>query len=331
MKNYLNGKYLNGFYDENNDHAGFSFLDYQEKQKKFESEDFKEQEDNFEYTFDRHQKRDKYFYSKFENMQELHFENLDEFKPRRNNSMYLTEDVKVVYVDTLEKLENLRNEKFSENLGVDMEWKPDRGDEKNLASLMQIADTYKVYIFDLNELRKYTNFLQVFTKIFKDNKFLAFSLHNDTSKIEKELGEFFNQPEKVIDITSIYEENFNKKCPSLNDLSVKFYKKSICKYFQCSNWNKRPLNKGQLHYAALDSHILLDFYKKILEKKKTKVNPRDPSKKQYVNVQENLNFSQVLSDYAENQYELMLLEKSAEEDQNKKKYSTMTIKVKFLI
>jgi hypothetical protein len=180
LKNYLSGKYLNGgFYEENDNHI--PYLEYQEREKKIESEDFKEEDDNFEYNFDHQKKRDKKFYLKFENMKELHFENLDEFRPRRNNSMSLRDDVKILIVDTLEKLQNLKHEKFSEILGIDMEWKPDRAGEKNLASLMQISDLNKVLLFDLNALRNYSNFISHFIEIFKNNKFLAFSFHNDTS------------------------------------------------------------------------------------------------------------------------------------------------------
>lgn len=36
--------------------------------------------------------------------------------------------------------------------------------------------------------------------------------------------------------------------------------KALCKYEQRSNWNRRPLKKSQLHYAALDAQICLKLY-----------------------------------------------------------------------
>ena len=41
--------------------------------------------------------------------------------------------------------------------------------------------------------------------------------------------------------------------------------KKLCKFEQRSNWNRRPLKKSQLHYAALDAlvcEVLYDILKK---------------------------------------------------------------------
>ena len=39
----------------------------------------------------------------------------------------------------------------------------------------------------------------------------------------------------------------------------------MCKFNQVSEWQSRPLRKSQVHYAALDSFVLLVIYSKLLE------------------------------------------------------------------
>ena len=39
----------------------------------------------------------------------------------------------------------------------------------------------------------------------------------------------------------------------------------MCKIEQISNWNRRPLRKSQMHYAALDAHSLIKIVEKIGE------------------------------------------------------------------
>ena len=35
---------------------------------------------------------------------------------------------------------------------------------------------------------------------------------------------------------------------------------SLCKFEQISNWERRPLRLSQMHYAALDAHILIQIF-----------------------------------------------------------------------
>ena len=34
----------------------------------------------------------------------------------------------------------------------------------------------------------------------------------------------------------------------------------LCKFEQISNWETRPLRQSQMHYAALDAHVLIQIY-----------------------------------------------------------------------
>ena len=40
----------------------------------------------------------------------------------------------------------------------------------------------------------------------------------------------------------------------------------MCKYEQISNWERRPLRKSQMHYAALDAYVLLKIFENLVEK-----------------------------------------------------------------
>lgn len=40
------------------------------------------------------------------------------------------------------------------------------------------------------------------------------------------------------------------------------FDKNLSKFEQCSGWNNRPLRKAQIHYAALDSYVLVEIYKR---------------------------------------------------------------------
>ena len=42
--------------------------------------------------------------------------------------------------------------------------------------------------------------------------------------------------------------------------------KEICKGERMSNWERRPLRPGQLHYGALDAYCMIPALKKLIEK-----------------------------------------------------------------
>ena len=57
---------------------------------------------------------------------------------------------------------------------------------------------------------------------------------------------------------------FSKKS-ALSFICLKVLGKNMSKFEQVSDWNSRPLRKAQIHYAALDSFVLILIYKKIRE------------------------------------------------------------------
>ena len=70
----------------------------------------------------------------------------------------------------------------------------------------------------------------------------------------------------VYDLFEIIEKLYIKRqCDgfSLSTYCEALLEKPMSKFEQCSNWAARPLRKTQLHYAALDSYIMLVLHDKL--------------------------------------------------------------------
>ena len=85
--------------------------------------------------------------------------------------------------------------------------------------------------------------------------------------LPKKLFSFFKEKAKIIDIKYFYEIKYLEKCPNFSKVCEKLIGKPLCKYEQCSNWERRPLRQRQLHYAALDALLLCVVYQKMIGKK----------------------------------------------------------------
>ena len=55
---------------------------------------------------------------------------------------------------------------------------------------------------------------------------------------------------------------------SLAFMTQKFLGKTMCKYEQRSNWNRRPLKQTQLTYAAIDARVCTSILTQMLGEKK---------------------------------------------------------------
>lgn len=51
----------------------------------------------------------------------------------------------------------------------------------------------------------------------------------------------------------------------LKNISKEILGKEICKLYTMTNWERRPLNKCQIHYAAMDSFIIFKIWDKLAE------------------------------------------------------------------
>ena len=51
----------------------------------------------------------------------------------------------------------------------------------------------------------------------------------------------------------------------LKNISKEILGKEICKQYTMTNWERRPLNKCQIHYAAMDAFIIFKIWDKLAE------------------------------------------------------------------
>lgn len=75
----------------------------------------------------------------------------------------------------------------------------------------------------------------------------------------------FNEPMNAYaDLLDGYKSVFANKSPGgLAGICQTLLGKPLCKLKQQSNWNRRPLRLGQLHYAALDGHVQIKLWQEI--------------------------------------------------------------------
>jgi hypothetical protein len=204
----------------------------------------------------------------------------DYFGPVTQQCIKLELDVGCVhFVDCAESLEKISHHlKIGETnsspsskhtshldiVGIDFEWKskacPLEKDEG--VSIMQISTREKVFVFDVFKINSQPEFMTKFSELFKNKTFLGFGFKADIANLTNEIKNFFLNC-KFLDIPEIYKKKFNTPCPNLSELCKKILSKELCKGEQVSNWERRPLRKRQLHYAALDAYILLKIYEKL--------------------------------------------------------------------
>lgn len=197
--------------------------------------------------------------------------NLEEdfFGPHDENCIqYSRKEINVSFIDNLDILNSEYSKYFinSEYIGIDTEWKQNMKSQNKIeVSIIQMCDFEEknMMIIDLIKLSKVKEFFTIFKKMFLNKKFIGFSFNkNDLSVLPDEISNVLSKCE-LIDVIDLYQYTFLKKCRSLKLTCEELLGKSLCKYEQCSNWEKRPLKESQLHYSALDSLVCVSLFKKL--------------------------------------------------------------------
>ncbi|XP_063920032.1 exonuclease mut-7 homolog isoform X2 [Zophobas morio] len=182
-------------------------------------------------------------------------------------------------IDTEESFEQFldRGLQDVDVVGVDCEWKPSFGSQKNELALMQIASRKNVFILDIISIgTKVPHLWQELGKFLFNNcdiLKLGFGFTSDILMIKQSLPELNFTPKQVgfLDLLSLWKilEKYPKVVlpyevqssgPSLGTLVHHCLGRPLDKSDQFSNWEKRPLRNSQLVYAALDAYCLIQVY-----------------------------------------------------------------------
>jgi hypothetical protein len=191
----------------------------------------------------------------------------DFYGPLNNTSLKIEIPFnKLFFIDNLNGLLNIMEiiSKEAKQLhGIDFEWKPVSSsiDSNNGAALMQIASNSYVILFDLIKMKKDELLKEKFFDTFRTITFLANGMKSDLNNIPYDFKNFFLKC-KIIDIQDVYKQKFSLVCPNLSQVCKEFLNVDLCKQEQMSNWERRPLRKRQMHYAALDAFVLIKIYDK---------------------------------------------------------------------
>ncbi|CAE8695074.1 unnamed protein product [Polarella glacialis] len=144
-------------------------------------------------------------------------------------------------------------------IALDAEWKPyTKGAPPTNVELVQLAVASQIWLLDMPRLVQ-THPAEI-TSLFKrlvsgECILLGFGLGGDLKRI----AESYECLNWLMNTSVQLAEDLNS-CPgSLCDSVRERLGHHLEKAQQCSDWSRRPLSAEQLHYAALDAHVLLQL------------------------------------------------------------------------
>lgn len=190
-------------------------------------------------------------------------------------------DSALVFVDDSYKLQTLRHSmSLWRMIGIDTETKPAfQKNKKNATSLIQIAGRTEggeesVFIIDMlsmviqeKNMQELDTFL--YHKLSDDECVkVGHNLSHDFIGLRKDYPQMksFKEVKNIVEVTSFlpHLDPHAIYGKSLQKLVKSFLHSDLDKSAQLSNWNRRPLDPRQIHYAACDALVLLRLYDVLL-------------------------------------------------------------------
>ena len=169
---------------------------------------------------------------------------------------------KIVLINEQEGLEEaIAQLQQEEVLGFDTETRPVFSKGKSYPpSLIQLAASNKVYIFQLRHVPLDENLVQIFSNpnIIK----AGIAVHDDIRELKKI---FAFQPAGMLDLSQVARHN-KLETHGLRNMAANFFGIRIPKGERCSNWANKTLTKKQMLYAATDAWIGRELYYRMKEK-----------------------------------------------------------------
>ncbi|CAF0779065.1 unnamed protein product [Brachionus calyciflorus] len=193
----------------------------------------------------------------------------------------------------LDEMELLSENEENLFVGVDAEWKPTcvmgiNIEQAKRVALFQVATKQSIYLIDLAELadKLDENDSHIIAQKFLNNKKIIKLGYGFTHDIKMLSHSFINMHDlenfrsTVIDLAYIAEQLKKMNIPLFSKLEIQeegsdevvsnekglselvrvCLGKPLNKSEQISNWEKRPLRKSQIQYAALDAFCLVEIY-----------------------------------------------------------------------
>ncbi|MHA2297437.1 MAG: ribonuclease D [Candidatus Hodarchaeales archaeon] len=169
---------------------------------------------------------------------------------------------KAEYIDSQEDLQRMIDEiKNYDIIAVDIEANSRYTYFENLC-LIQFSTIEKDYLVDVLALKDLSPLKSIFhdlriQKIFHDPRWDVELLKKDNTGIADKIVNIFD--------TSAAYRALSNPHTSLDKLIETFFKISIDKRNQKADWGKRPLTKGMLTYAQVDTHFLIPMREKLIK------------------------------------------------------------------
>jgi ribonuclease D len=155
-----------------------------------------------------------------------------------------------------------------------------------LLSIVQIANGKHIFIFDAKFLKEKPFRSEIVNEFFRNEKNTVVG-HTLEADLNEDVTKLFGYTEKVkcqkIDICPIFKKLYPGQRAGLAFISKTVLGKQICKEYTLTNWDRRPLFRNQLHYAALDAEVVLKIWDILKERKaefESKSAPREKEDKE---------------------------------------------------